>query len=431
MDSTSSPIPRAPRAAELSAPQLHARPALPVVLEPPSTTSAPRCSISEHHAPQIMGLLDKHGAVLLRGWSVPDTEAFATAISTLCRGCELASLADYFPAEHGRDQQRVVGEDPTTIWPTNGIRRTGGYLQPEVVPHTECFYAMKQPRVCAFFCERPAWLGGETALFDGCAAFSALPSSLRSKLGQDAAVRRLHTLSRLRDRHGAAILGRLPSMAAEAGTAWRLVDEGAADPCVELTFRRVVASATPRPPLAAHPNPAACGDGRGGKPVQHVCFNFGELSQLPAARHALLRGLLRRGLFAGRKWAVHRILWKLALVYPNGLVQAWLSALDSLPGWLTRPRSVLRARADARRVAATRAKLARMGKPKGHGRTLLELLSERESEQLAETLGEHVEAVQWRTGDILLIDNARVLHDGLPGFGPFRKLHVALLVSDE
>ena len=53
------------------------------------------------------------------------------------------------------------------------------------------------------------------------------------------------------------------------------------------------------------------------------------------------------------------------------------------------------------------------------------------SEQLAETLGEHVAAVQWRSGDILLIDNTRVLHDGLPGFGPLRKLHVALLASDE
>jgi hypothetical protein len=37
-------------------------------------------------------------------------------------------------------------------------------------------------------------------------------------------------------------------------------------------------------------------------------------------------------------------------------------------------------------------------------------------------------AFAWREGDLLLLDNARVLHDGLPGVGP-RKLHVALLAQ--
>jgi hypothetical protein len=35
-------------------------------------------------------------------------------------------------------------------------------------------------------------------------------------------------------------------------------------------------------------------------------------------------------------------------------------------------------------------------------------------------------AFAWRQGDVLFIDNARTLHDGLPGLGP-RHLNVALL----
>ena len=58
--------------------------------------------------------------------------------------------------------------------------------------------------------------------------------------------------------------------------------------------------------------------------------------------------------------------------------------------------------------------------------TLAERLSDREAELLAASLASHVSAVEWQPGDLLLIDNAKVLHDGLPGLGP-RKLHVALL----
>ena len=41
-------------------------------------------------------------------------------------------------------------------------------------------------------------------------------------------------------------------------------------------------------------------------------------------------------------------------------------------------------------------------------------------------LAEHAVAVPWRKGDMLIVDNGRMLHDGLPGAGP-RRLRVALL----
>ena len=46
----------------------------------------------------------------------------------------------------------------------------------------------------------------------------------------------------------------------------------------------------------------------------------------------------------------------------------------------------------------------------------------------AAALARSMAAFAWRRGDLLLLDNARVLHDGLPGFGP-RRLHVALLAQ--
>ena len=47
-------------------------------------------------------------------------------------------------------------------------------------------------------------------------------------------------------------------------------------------------------------------------------------------------------------------------------------------------------------------------------------------EAFASALADQVVAFPWQRGDVLLVDNTRMMHDGLPGVGP-RKLHVALL----
>ena len=58
--------------------------------------------------------------------------------------------------------------------------------------------------------------------------------------------------------------------------------------------------------------------------------------------------------------------------------------------------------------------------------TLAEALDDEQGEHLGRALAEHASVFRWQRGDVLLIDNARVLHDGMPGFGP-RRLRVALL----
>eukprot|EP00966_Prymnesium_polylepis_P253497 5859288-Prymnesium_polylepis.1 len=60
------------------------------------------------------------------------------------------------------------------------------------------------------------------------------------------------------------------------------------------------------------------------------------------------------------------------------------------------------------------------------GQPLGQALDARQQEELAHALGMNAVAVRWCRGDVLLLDNARVLHDGLPGYGT-RSLKVALL----
>ena len=107
------------------------------------------------------------GALLLRGWSVDSEEDFERAMARL----PLRPIADYFPAEPGRRPPAAAGK----CWQTNSLKSTGGYIGGEVLPHSECYYALEPPTYAAFCCLRAPWLGGQTALFDGAGALASLP----------------------------------------------------------------------------------------------------------------------------------------------------------------------------------------------------------------------------------------------------------------
>ena len=372
----------------------------------------------------------EHGAVLYRGFNFTTPEAIATFQAN---NPGLKCLHDYFPAEHGRDEVYVSSRSGFTVWPTNSLTLTGGYLTPEVVPHTENYYAVRGiPDEIAFCCERAPWFGGETALFNGFAAFGALPIPLQQKLEQPCATRRFLSWERLFERHGIASEAELQQQL--DGTGARQLPLPASSGYVGLEFPREVLSE----------------DG--------IRFNFGELNNRAGAREALLSGLLKRGFFSGRSWRFHRQLWSCALRHP-ATIGKLLRAMDSLPCWFTRPISMLRATLERRGAAKAEAAFLQSAIAKKPARrrrstspssrrgrreldqllppppppmeTLGERLTDEEAELIAESLAQNATRVEWQRGDLLIIDNSMILHDGLPGIGPRRKLHVALLAHAE
>lgn len=408
-------------------------------------------ALSTHAGTRVLGLLEEFGAVLLRGWHVDSADALAGAVAAL-KAHGLECLHEYFPAEHGRDERHTASG--ATIWPTNSLKPTGNYLVPEVLPHTENFYSEPVPRVVAFACERAPWVGGETAIFDGASVLGDLPPALRERLSSPCAAHRVLSLARLRWRHGIDSIDAIAQQL-RGRAAIRPITNVAGFVALELP--RVVCSAALPPPLTIHSEPAVC-----------LAFNFGEVSSCRSARVALLRGLLARGLFAGRVWALHRMLWSLAFRWPRSIGKL-LPLLDAIPCWCARPWSMLRAHlhsygaaaaedaaftssaSSSASVSATSASTAaaaaspispvsrahgvrnRATKPTSslpaaleRAPSLSEVLSDRDAEVLAAALARSMAAFAWRRGDMLLLDNARVLHEGLPGVGP-RKLHVALL----
>ena len=147
------------------------------------------------------------------------------------------------------------------------------------------------------------------------------------------------------------------------------------------------------------------------------------------------------------------MLWMLTLLYPL-IFGSLTRVLDELPMWVSHPISMMRHHWD--RMAAARAEDAHFESAQatealkrkkrkrarrhhvqhqrsvrlGHMEGLHERLAESEEEDIARALADSASAFSWTRGDILLIDNRAMLHDGLPGFGP-RRLHVALLADDK
>ena len=255
------------RPAERSVPATRATTMLPAVVEPPRASASLRDTLASQ-AQQVLAALDAHGAVLLRGWSISSAAEFAEAMRVL----PLPVCTDYFPAEPGRRPLGCAGDPLEGVWPTNSLRATGGYLAPEILPHSENYYALLPPRLVAFWCERAPWLGGETALFDGAGALAALPPALRAKLDAPFAVRRLLGEARLHRRHATQVAALLRASSGGAAahhsrgcvvvrrlTAPRSSgDRREIQEIVELSFEKPavlrappLAVVTERPPLAA------------------------------------------------------------------------------------------------------------------------------------------------------------------------------------
>lgn len=406
---------------ERSLPATRTTACLPLVVEPTAASSSRLDEVVAE--PQLWSALDASGgALLFRGWRVESSADFAAVVAALPIR---PLLTDYFPAEPGRSPLEPDGHRLAAVWPTNTRRRTGGYLTPEVLPHSENYYALCPPRLVAFWCERAPWLGGETGLFDAAAALAALPPPLRAHLNQTFAVRRLVPSCRLRRRHGVdnKALNNLVRCDDGGGAG---VDVRRVDDAVEFCFEKP--AVVTAPPMAADHH-------RDGEASQRValrpalCINFGECGA--CGRAALFERLLRRGMFSGRRWAAHRVVWLLAL--RSRWAMRLLLLIDQLPGWLRWPARALRSlRERHARPCSSQAPSPEASRSSRTGRcriqprpTLGESLSDRQAEQLGRALADHASVFRWARGDVLLIDNARVMHDGLPGAGP-RSLKVAL-----
>ncbi len=148
-----------------------AEPGLPLILRPANDGPQDFAAVERWYADSratLEALATHYGAVLLRGFPLPDTRAF---------GC-LAKC-------HMEHQYRYWGgASPRARLSENVYESTRIDQRFKLALHQEKSYMLAYPRLIAFYCEQPSDQGGETLLCDMREVTRRLPADLKARFAQ-------------------------------------------------------------------------------------------------------------------------------------------------------------------------------------------------------------------------------------------------------
>jgi alpha-ketoglutarate-dependent taurine dioxygenase len=315
------------------------------------------CSFIATRSPEIHADIATHGAVLFRGFDVRSARDFEKAVLSLS-GFE--GIDGCLMSERGRD--RV--EDTRFVLYTNKLYRTGGSLYLGGF-HCENFYSPDVPRFIAFYCDRASDLGGETGLVNTAGLYAALPQLLKHQLEAQpfwATAWPVHEL------------------AARYGLRTEQVERFCSDFGISVVARRGRKYASLyKPCVIEHPTTRE----------RCLAFNFSMELIRQGFDHTLQKVFTKD--YRGKEWWRHRMSWKIPV----------LGLIDKVDMFLHDPVSVWQALIE-----------------KPLGTRVGDLFDATSIERLAHSLRNHFSAFTWRGGDVLIVDNVKMAHCGMPGFGP-------------
>ena len=345
----------------------------PLVIEPTNNRNVRFLKIFlAAHSPQILRDIAVHGAVLLRGFDIGSVAEFEEVVLSI-EGME--GMKDVFMAEEGR----TLVEGTRFVLHTSTLAKTGGTLYLGGF-HTENYYTTDVPRYICFHCIRPSSQGGETGLVNTAGVYEDLSPELKEKLAAHAMQTATIPFSQVMERYGVS-----------SDVVQRFCEER--DLEIEerdgVKFLKIY-----KPSILEHPVTK--------EKVLTVNFSSG-ISQ--NGLDVLLRRVFTSD-YAGLRWAAHRLVWRLP----------WLPlALQTIdfafrnPGrTLTLLRSLVKEPAKQKQATAQVPPVTRFR----------DLFTKEETEKLAVSVRQHHSSFLWQKGDVLLVDNLKMAHAGMPGFGP-------------
>ena len=321
------------------------------------------------HSSQILNDTAKHGALLLRGFAIQTATDFEQQILSIQGLCGLREVLFVEPG-------RTIQGGTHFVLGTNSFYKTGGALSFGTF-HTENYHTPDVPRYVAFFCVRPPNLGGETGLANTAKLYADLPERLRLTLESRACLSYLFPIAEMARRY---------ELGCEAIHEFCHRNNL---PVVSIDGAQFVA--VYKPSVIQHPVTQE----------NSLSVNFGSIQGM---RESLKQSFLTD--YAGIEWALHRMLWK----------TSWLENIYE--------------RARTRRLKKIFDKsgdinVSTMTSPLDGAITLATLFSKDDCRLLARSMRRHYSSFIWKQGDILLLDNLKIAHCGMPGYGE-RELGVVL-----
>jgi alpha-ketoglutarate-dependent taurine dioxygenase len=347
----------------------------PLVLEASGRRDLPHLhSVLTEHAAQIIDDAARHGAVLLRGFEVNTDQDFESTVLAL-RG--MRGIAQVFMAEGGR----TLVDGTRFVLHTNSIYTTGGSFD-LCAFHTENYFVPDVPRFIFFFCRRPSALGGETGLVNTAKVFAALPEAVKEKLRRARCLANAFPVSEVAARYGIDVRA-AEAIVLQAGMAIE-----------EHEGRRYMMMH--KPSVLVHPLT--------GEPSLDIHYYNGLMGLGLTAK---IRDVFEPD-YAGARWALHRLLWRhppLTYLVPS-------LALFRAPAVVIRNYS----RAIWERVRVRVGHKIEAGGPPGVH--VSSAFDRTDVALVAQAMRRHFASFRWQRGDVLMVDNTKMAHAGMPGFGP-------------
>jgi alpha-ketoglutarate-dependent taurine dioxygenase len=314
----------------------------------------------EKNSKQVLTDISNFGAVLIRGFELDHESDFEKAIESI-KGMVPILRDDVLFYDSGR----LVIEGTKAVMHTNANYKTGGTLSMPCY-HTENYYAPDVSQYISFYCKQPSELGGETGIVNMCKLYSLLPESIKEKMtsqsflvgSEEVETWQLYTGMSEQE---------LFKFCSESGLQIARHNERS----YLLIFKPSVIRHPVTRELALNVN-------------MNTWTNFG-----------LAQSLKKKFLadYSGSEWWLHRIVWRMPW---------WISYLRFLT-----PQSAL---------AWLRYKMTSKDQP-NFGDRISSILNKQEIDVLASAIRQSHASVQWKAGDILIIDNLKMAHEGMPGRG--------------
>lgn len=348
---------------------------MPLVIEPAERKDlAFLQEFLANNSDQIILDMARYGAVLLRGFEVDSDEAFEKTVLSLP---QFQGISDAFMAENGR----IPVGNLKYVLHTNAVYKTGGTLYLGGF-HTENYYSADVPGYICFYCFEPSEHGGETGIINTEKLYQNLNLELQKKLEKSSYFVGKWLISDIAKRYGIS-----NSHVLKTAQNFDLPVVGEGDYQMLLMYK---------PHVFEHPLNSK-------KALQINLF------ELPGLNKQLRNCFMND--YAGKQWFWHRFFWKL----PNRLFQSIEQLAVMCIAFLHSPRqsfAIIRNKYQTARALANNKKdvlsLQRVG----------QCFSKNDVRALAQSMRDNYCSCLWKKGDILLIDNKKVMHAGMPGIGP-------------
>ncbi|KTD36717.1 regulatory protein, SyrP-like protein [Legionella nautarum] len=324
------------------------------------------------HTASILEDLAQYGAILLRGFDIKSEGIFEQTVLSLKN---FRGISDVFMSEEGR----VLVNDRNYVFHTNAVYKTGGTLYLGGF-HSENYYSTDVPTYISFCCLKPSTRGGETGLINTEKVYQFLNEDLKAKLEKKSFFVSKWLFSEIAERY-------------------QLSTKEIEKLCERFNLP-IIGEANNRFILLY--KPSVFENPRTQKKALQI--NFFELMLL----NEELRKCFMKD-YQGKQWFWHRFVWQLSPIVLKIIERIYIA----FASFFHSPKEALQ-------IFLTRLKTIKASRrlPVFNNTRVGSCFNEQDIQEVAQLMRNYYCSCLWQKGDILLIDNRKVVHAGMPGAGP-------------